>query len=110
MTNLITVPTTISEAEYKNSKIAIDENTGDVWLKTKTGTTIWVGRYSEDIEPCQADLTKIVDGDFLAVRDQVEVVGENGEDVMIEAIVYDAENYEGKIDLEYLEEGKIRWM
>lgn len=100
----------ISEKEYQNSKIAIDENTGDVWLKTKTGITLWVGRYPEDIEPCQADLTEMVDGDFLAVRDQVEVVGENGEDVMIEAIVYDAENYEGKIDLEYLEEGKIRWM
>lgn len=107
---MITKPTKITETEYKNSTIAIDEHTGDVWLKTKTGITLWVGRYTEDIEPCQADLTKMVDGDFLAVRDQVEVVGESGEDVMIEAIVYDAENYYGKIDLDYLEEGKIKWM
>ena len=108
MYNYSTKPTKITEEQYRKGFLAVNRQNGDIWFVNEhDDIRLWLGQYPEDVSGYESDMMK---GELNAQVEGVGVIGENGEEMDIEAIVFGVEDAPGRIDLEYLEEGKIRWM
>ena len=105
-----TIPTRISQKQYKHAMLAVNRENGDHWLfwgeenaPTIFTHKLWVGRYESALNDNYEDL----DG---AEVQSVDVVDGHGNEEEIEAWTYKAkQTHVNELDLGALAEGKIRW-
>lgn len=99
MYNETTIPTKVTESEYKAAKIAINKKNADHWLILADGRHIWVGRDESSMkESTQFPVEK------------VWVTDEHGQDEQIKAYVFPTSECFNDLDLDALAEGEISWM
>jgi len=106
-----TTPTKISEEQYQNSQIAINRENGDHWLCYSASNGVhldkrlWIGNDKESLMNTEFDPDLKENSEVTSI----DVVGESGEDVEIEAIVFQTKHSWNRLDLEDLEKGIISW-
>lgn len=108
----ITIPTNITQAQYKNATYAVDRN-GDMWIfwaETETGfgsqkKCLWIGKeeneWQNTIEAVGHENTEV---------QEITVPTPNGDLIDIEAITCNMNLCASELDLDALMEGNIDWI
>jgi len=101
MNTTFTRPTTISQEQYAEAYFAIDAETADHYLvyNDEDGEqALWVGRDEDSLSNSLECELK-----------EVQVSGESGDWTGIEAYCFPTSESWNDLDLEALEEGRLRW-
>ena len=107
---MITVPTTITEDQYKAANFAINTENAEFWLMLED-QCIFLGVDQGTLKETIEDMNNHpMERHINAEKTIVTVVGTSGEAVEIEALVFSTSNAYGQIDLEELAEGNISWV
>ena len=107
----LTKPTTITQEQYDNATFAINRETAEHWLIYNdcngNQQCLFVGADESSLSVSERE---IYTGELNAQVEAVDVIGTSGEDVEIEAIVFDVSESGAALDLDALAEGTIEWM